>query len=166
MGYKLAGALAVMLMMLCGVTYWYYNDTQARIAILQDNNAKLETAVATNEETIISLQADYAAIQATNQALNEEFANIRRQNQVLADKLAKHDLGVLGAGKPTLVERIINRATDKAGRCFELLSGAKLTEEELNAENANKFNSECPWLYDSLVVPNRVQSVDPAPTTN
>jgi cell division protein FtsB len=157
MGFKLAGVMAIMLLMVCGVTYWYYTDTQERIAILQSNNAKLETAVATNEETISALQADYAAIQATNQALNDEFASIRRQNQVLADKLAKHDLGVLGSGKPGLVERIINKASGKAGRCFELLSGADLTETEKNAKNANAFNSECPWLYDTYRDAGRLQ---------
>ena len=77
--------------------YWYYNDTQERMAILQQNNAKLETAVMTSEATIDALQADYAAMQATNQQLNDEFAAIRRQNQVLADKLSRHDLGVLGS---------------------------------------------------------------------
>ena len=142
--------------------YLYYNDTQARIATLNENNAKLETAVMTSEAAIDALQADYAKMAATNEQLNNEFANIRRQNQVLADKLSEHDLGVLGANKPGLVERVINRASDKAGRCFELLSGAELTESEQNAKSANSFNSECPWLYDTLVVPNRVQSV---PTT-
>jgi hypothetical protein len=152
--------------MMAGVGYWYYNDTQERIAILNENNAKLETAVATSEATIDALQADYAAVQATNQQLNADFASIRRQNQVLADKLSRHDLGVLGSSKPGLVERVINGASDKAGRCFELLSGAELTEKEQNATSANSFNSECPWLYDTLVVPGRVQSTDTAPATD
>ena len=162
MGFKLAGIMFVLMGAMAFGGYLYYNDTQARIATLNENNAKLETAVMTSEAAIDALQADYAKMAATNEQLNNEFANIRRQNQVLADKLSKHDLGVLGANKPGLVERVINRASDKAGRCFELLSGAELTESEQNAKSANSFNSECPWLYDTLVVPNRVQSV---PTT-
>lgn len=154
--------MIVMAAMVAG-GYWYYNDTQARISTLTENNAKLETAVATSEATIDALQADYAKMAATNEQLNNEFANIRRQNQVLADKLSRHDLGVLGSSKPGLVERVINGASEKAGRCFELISGAELTEKEQNATSANAFNSECPWLYDTLVLPGRVQSND-APT--
>jgi hypothetical protein len=60
-------------------------------------------------------------------------------------------LGFLGSKKPALVEKIINAASDKVGRCFELLSGADLTDNERNAKDAKSFNSECPWLYDSLV---------------
>lgn len=149
-----------------GIGYWYYTDTQERMAILQENNAQLNIAVEVNEQTIDALQADYAKIQATNEELNKEFAQIRRQNAVLSDKLSKHDLGVLGSNKPGLVERVINNASKKAGRCFELLSGAELTDGEQNAKTAKAFNSECPWLFDTLVVDKRVQSVDNASTEN
>lgn len=139
-----------------GIGYWYYNDTQATISILTENNAKLETAVQLNEDTIKQMAADFAAANEQLQIVNEQFAAIQSQNRVLADKLSRHDLGVLGSNKPGLVERVINNATDNVGRCFELLTGAELTEEEKNATNGNAFNSECPWLYDSLVVPSRV----------
>ena len=86
------------------------------------------------------------------QKVNQEFANIRSQNNVLSKKLAKHDLAVLGAGKPGLVEKIINNASDKAGRCFEILSGAKLTQKEKEAKNGKAFNSECPWLWPGNTV--------------
>jgi len=162
MGYKLAVACGLMLLMVCGVSYWYYTDTQKRMAILQENNAKLEVAVQTSEATIDALQQDYARLAEVNQELNQEFAEIRRQNQVLSDKLEKHDLGVLAQNKPGLVERVIDKASDKAGRCFELLSGAELTEEEKNAKTENEFNSECPWLYDTYRDANRLQPIQPA----
>ena len=44
---RLAGILLVVILVMGGVGYWYYNDTQARMAILQDNNAKLNIAVQT-----------------------------------------------------------------------------------------------------------------------
>lgn len=163
MGFKLAGVLMIVMAVMVAGGYWYYNDTQERIAILNENNAKLETAVATSEATIDALQADYAKMQKTNEELNNQFSNIRRQNQVLADKLGKHDLGVLGASKPGLVERVINGASDKAGRCFELISGAELTEKEHNAKNARAFNSECPWLYDDYKSSGRLQPTEPGP---
>lgn len=134
-----------------GGFYWYYQDTQKRMAVLVENNVKLETAVQMNEETISSLQADYARANAEVNRINNEFQKIREQNRELSNKLARHDLGVLGSEKPELVQRIINGASDKVGRCFELLSGAPLTDKEKAATSDKDFNSECPWLYNELV---------------
>ena len=131
-----------------GIGYWYYNDTQARMAILQENNAKLEIAVATNEAALESLQADYASAQQQLTTLNEQYTAIRRQNQELANKLERIDLTAAAIANAEGIERAVNRGTVNAGRCFELLSGAALTEEERNAENGIAFNKECPWLYD------------------
>ena len=131
-----------------GIGYWYYTDTQKTIAILTENNAKLEMAVATNEETIKTMAADFAAANNELKRVNEEFNAIRQQNNRLASKLADFDLALLAASKPESIERAVNRGTYNAGRCFELLSGAALTEDEKNAQNGESFNKECPWLYD------------------
>lgn len=127
--------------------YYYYRDSQATIAILNQNNAKLEVAVQTNEAAIQSLQENYAKANQELGRVNDEFRMIRAQNEVLADKLAQHDLGVLGSSKPGLVTRVINNASEKAMRCFELLSGAELSSQEKEATSGQAFNSECPWLY-------------------
>jgi len=148
MGMKLAGVMALISFVMAGAFYWYYNDTQERMAILNENNAKLEVAVQTSEAAVESLQVDFQRANEELNKVNSEFASIRRQNQVLSDKLGRHDLGNLAENKPGLVERVINGASDKAGRCFELLSGAELTDKEMEAENGKQFNSECPWLFD------------------
>lgn len=139
--------LLVLLLGGSGLFYSYYNDTQARLAALVENNAKLEIAVQTNEAALKSVREDLVKANEETQKVNEEFSKIRAQNNVLANKLSRHDLGVLGAAKPALVEKIINKASAKVSRCFELLSGAELTEEERNATSAKTFNSECPWLW-------------------
>lgn len=145
---RLAGILLVVILVMGGVGYWYYNDTQARMAILQENNAKLETAVATNEAALESLQADYASAQQEISSLNEAYTAIRRQNQRLADKLQEIDLTAAAISNAESIERAVNRGSENAGRCFELLSGAELNDKERNAENGIAFNKECPWLYD------------------
>lgn len=146
---KVAGVLLVIILLMGGVGYWYYTDTQERMQILQENNAKLEIAVATNEEALESLQANYAKSQEELDSLNKEYQSIRRQNQQLADKLQKIDLTAAAIANPEGIEKAVNKGTINAGRCFELLSGAELTEEERNAENGKSFNKECPWLYDT-----------------
>jgi septal ring factor EnvC (AmiA/AmiB activator) len=148
MGMKLAAVMFLVMCAMGGIGYWYYNDTQQRMAILQENNAKLEIAVATNEEALESLQADYASAQNEIATLNEAYTAIRRQNQELADKLEKVDLTAAAIANAEGIERAVNRGTENAGRCFELLSGAELTEKERTAKNDIAFNKECPWLYD------------------
>jgi septal ring factor EnvC (AmiA/AmiB activator) len=148
MGYKLSAALLVVIAAMCGLGYWYYTSSQATIMQLTENNAKLDTAVKLNEETISSLQTDYARVNTELASLNEEYQAIRRQNQQLADKLQKIDLESAAVTNPEGIERAVNRGTENAGRCFELLSGAELTEKERTAKNDIAFNKECPWLYD------------------
>ena len=151
MGMKIAAATTLMMLMLCGAFWVYYQDTQERIAILNENNAKLEVAVATSEAAVASMQADIKRANEELSRVNTEFAAIRAQNNVLADKLAKHDLAVLGSEKPGLVERLVNRGTINAGRCFELLAGAPLTDKEKEATSGDAFNKECPWLWPGPV---------------
>ena len=131
-----------------GIGYWYYNDTQERLAILTSNNAKLNTAVELNEQTISSLEQDYAKASGELATLNEQYTSIRRQNQQLADKLQEIDLTAAAIANAESIERAVNRGTLNAGRCFELLSGAELNEKERNAQNGIAFNKECPWFYD------------------
>ena len=129
--------------------FWYYKDSQGRIAMLTENNAKLEVAVQTQTQALESIQADYARASEELTRVNDEFQVIRNQNNVLVSKLQEHDLGVLGAARPDSIQRVINNASKKALRCFELLSGAELTEAEKEANSAETFNSECPWLYSA-----------------
>ena len=94
-------------------------------------------------------------------SLNEAYTAIRRQNQQLADKLQEIDLTAAAIANAEGIERAVNRGTENAGRCFELLSGAELTEKERTAKNGIAFNKECPWLYDTY---KSRGLLDPAPT--
>ena len=149
MGAKLAIVMFMLLLGAGGIGYWYYNDTQERLAILTSNNAKLNTAVELNEQTISSLEEDFAKASSELATLNEQYISIRRQNQALAEKLERIDLTAAAIANAEGIERAVNRGTLNAGRCFELLSGAELNEKERTAENDIAFNKECPWLYDT-----------------
>lgn len=126
--------------------YWYYQDSQKRIMDLMANQAKLETAVAIQEATIKQQQEDMAKQAATLEKVNDAFAKAQADKQILTDKLMKHDLGKLAEKKPGLVEEKINRGTDNVGRCFEILSGAPLTDAERNATKKSEINNECPSI--------------------
>jgi hypothetical protein len=124
--------------------YWYYNDTQARIQILTENNANLETAVKTNEAAVKSMKADVRTAQAENVRINNQFEAGRARTRELESRLGKHDIGVLGEAKPGLVGNIVNKGTRDTQRCFEILSGSPLTKEELDATTKDKINTSCP----------------------
>lgn len=127
--------------------YMYVQNLQKNLEVAQANNAVLETAVTTNEKTISALQADYARVQQELQQVNAEFSATREQNNLLRDRLSNIDLGLLAQTKPNSIERAINQGTTNATRCFEILSGAALTDQEEQATNGKDFNKECPWLW-------------------
>jgi len=128
----------------------YFKHSQSQIAALIQNNAQLETAVATNEETIRNVQVLNEAANRELRRVNDELAASRQQNRELLGRLAANDLGAFGQTNPQGLERVINRASDNVLRCFELISGAELNEKERNATDGRTFNRECPWLFDTL----------------
>jgi hypothetical protein len=109
----------------------------------------LEVGIKTNEETIASLNNSIASSNAELTRINNAFSSSREQNRLLLDKLSKHDIGTLAAIKPKLVENIINEASSKSLRCFDIMSGAALTDKEKGAKDGKSFNSECPWLWSN-----------------
>ena len=120
-------ALLIILGLLGGVgygAYYYYKDTQARIATLTENSAKLEQATNTQKQTIDTLVADAAKFQELNKELNIKLDAAYDYKNTLIDKLRKHDLAKLSLKKPGLVEKKINRGTKKLFESFEKLSGA------------------------------------------
>ena len=104
--------------------YYYYKDTQARIATLTENSAKLEQAANTQKETIDTLVADAKKYQALNKELNIKLDAAHDYKNTLIDKLRKHNLAKLSLKKPGLVEKKINHGTKKLFESLEKLSGA------------------------------------------
>ena len=122
--------LIIVIALLGGVgygAYYYYKDTQARIATLTENSAKLEQATNTQKETIDTLVADAKKYQALNKELNIKLDAAHDYKNTLIDKLRKHNLAKLSLKKPGLVEKKINRGTKKLFESFEKLSGADPT---------------------------------------
>ena len=104
--------------------YYYYKDTQARIATLTENSAKLEQATNTQKETIDTLVADAKKYQALNKELNIKLEAAHNYKNTLIDKLRKHNLAKLSLKKPGLVEKKINRGTKNLFKSLENLTGA------------------------------------------
>jgi len=133
--------------------YKYVDNLQAensrlvsQNATLVANNAQLEQAIKDQQETIASLKADFDLQRVTLENTFRRFQDARDQVEALRNRLGEHELGYLASEKPKLVENIINNATSAVGRCFEIASGAPLTDAERNATLPSQINRECPEL--------------------
>jgi Na+-transporting NADH:ubiquinone oxidoreductase subunit NqrC len=104
--------------------YYYYKDTQSRIQTLTENNAKIMAAKAAQDNTINTLIEDREKFDELNKELQTKLDKANDYKNTLIDKLRKHDLAKLSMKKPGLVEKKINRGTEKLFRSLETLTGA------------------------------------------
>jgi cell division protein FtsB len=132
-----------------GLGYLYYKNTSDTIEKLRAENVAYTFAVDTQKKAIEALQQDYEAANQEIETVNQRFAESRARTSLLEAKLAEHEFEFLARSKPGLIENRINDASGNVNRCFEILTGSPLTEDERNARNARDFNSECPWLFPS-----------------
>ena len=82
-------------------------------AILKANQVKLEGAIETQKAVIENQKQDYEQIISINKELNDNIIEINKSKQILQNKLSKHDLNFLAVEKPGLIEKIINKGSDK-----------------------------------------------------
>lgn len=94
----------------------YVSSLQNQVATLQVNNAKLETAVRTQQETIKQAQADAERFQQLNTQLQADLNAANAGLDKLRQTLANHDLTKLVIAKPGLIETRINNATSELFR--------------------------------------------------
>ena len=107
---------------------YYYDTTQNKIAVLQDNNAKLELVAETNQSTINRLQEDNPKMNELSKELQSDLAEANKYKDELIEKLQKHDLTRLSLKKPGLIEKRINNGTKELFESFESLTGNTTTD--------------------------------------
>ena len=93
--------------------YMYYKDTQERIAILTENNAKLEVAAQLQEETINTMIEDVQRNAELNKELQRELQIAEGYGDQLRATLQKHNLTHLANKKPGLIEKRMQNATNR-----------------------------------------------------
>jgi hypothetical protein len=124
-------------------------------AILKGNQVKMEQALETQTKFIEQQKKDYEAILKANQEVNKLVGNLKKDIDDLDKRFNKgtRDLGKTAMERPEAMERIINKASDKALRCVEIAGGAKLTEAEKTATKKSEINSECPAIANPAYKP-------------
>ena len=107
--------LLIILGLLAGVgygAYFYYNDTQQRIATLRTNNAQLESSNKSLEVKITAMEKNIKKqIELTND-LNKDLEEAKKANTVIKDLLAQTDLVKNSLADPKASEARINEKVD------------------------------------------------------
>jgi chromosome segregation ATPase len=129
-----------------GVSYVY--KLKADNATLKSNQVKMEQALDAQAKYIEQQKKDFEDIMKANQEVNKLVGNLKKDIDDLDKRFNKgtRDLGKTAMERPDAMERIVNKASDKALRCVEIAGGSPLTEQEIKATKKSEINSECPAI--------------------
>ena len=98
--------------------YYLWNENQ----VLTANNAALETAVATQEEAIQTLQNDFTLQTEQLGALQKKSQEAQKEMNRYLDIFKRHNLTKIAAAKPGLIEPRANKATKEVFDGIEEIS--------------------------------------------
>ena len=112
-----------------GGGYFYYQDSQATIATLRDNNAKLSMVAETNQATITQLQKDAEEAMVRMEELAVRAKEAERYQDELISKFRRHNLTALALQKPGMIEKRVNNAVVKLGKELEEYTSDKPVED-------------------------------------
>ena len=124
-------AMIFVIALLGGAAYaakYYYDTTQATIAQLRQNNAKLEVANEENQATIQKMSEDAIRLNALTDQLGEDLRKAESYGDELRNTLNKHNLTHLANKKPGMIEKRMQNATDKLWDDLESITGNNPTD--------------------------------------
>ena len=146
-------AIILVIISAAGGGFLYVKALQKDLDTAKANIIKLEDAVQEQQDVILQQKEDFEDIiqirndlEDTNRMLETANKNLNEKFNKLNASGVRRDIGALSVTKPKSIERILNKDEVAERRCFEIIQGAKLTEEELNATKKSKINTVCPEL--------------------
>ena len=137
----------------------YVVKLRADNTILKANQIQLEQSIKSQAKVLAQQKQDFKEIMEANKEMNILVKNLQQDLRSLDKRFNKkdRDVGKIAEKRPSLVEKIINSASERAKRCVEIASGAPLTEAEINATKKSEINPECPALANPNYEPYAVQ---------
>jgi type II secretory pathway pseudopilin PulG len=152
--------LRAKLMMIVGVAvatmmlgFWlYYKNTQKRLQEAAAENARQAIQIQEQKAIQEQMEKDIKKGNELRQEVNKAMQQTQRSIDDMRAKFTPRTdpatgqtvtLGQKAVEKTDTVERAVNRGTFDQLRCFELVTGSPLTEEE---RNGTKTNSLCPEM--------------------
>ena len=151
--FNLTFIFVIILTLAGGGGYVYYQKSQQERAVLIAQAAVNNTKIALQQQALKQADADVRKINKILNNLEDKFQRSQEDYDNLVGRFNKvsknfgtRDIGKLAVNKPGLIAKVITRASAKALRCFEILSGSPLTNRELTATKLSEINSECPTI--------------------
>ena len=117
--------------------YMYYKDTQERISILTENNAKLEVAAQLQEETINTMIEDVERNAELNRELQDKLQLAEKYGDQLRNTLRKHNLTHLANKKPGLIERKMQNATNRLWDDLAIITDPNGGQSDAGTKDSN-----------------------------
>ena len=141
MGFKLSIVLSLALVALGGAFKLYYDKSEAekeamatQLQQAMDNQQLLENTIKGQnqqlEEQLAREQQSQARITELTTASQEAQAEVTE----LRGKFARHDLNMLSMAKPGLLEKLINRGTERVGKELSDITDPNQFDEENEPE--------------------------------
>lgn len=153
-------ALVLVLLASAGGGYLYVKKLQGDLDTAKANIVKLEDGINEQKAVIAQQEADFEAIIKVRNELEDVNRMLETANRNLNEKFNKlnasgerRDIGALSTSRPKSIERILNKDEVNERRCFEIIQGAELTEEEINATKKSQINTVCPELANPNYIP-------------
>jgi predicted phage gp36 major capsid-like protein len=147
MGLGIKIAIGVIILSMLGGSWVYIKALKAELQVAAEVQGKMQ-GVIDGQKAVMERQAeDLKKQQEINNDVNKKFADSQKAVGELQKKFEKRNFDQLTKKKPDAVEKKINRGTEYALRCNELVTGSPLTDEE---KTGKVRNSICRDLIELL----------------
>ena len=127
--WQISAGLGLVLALTLGAFKLHYDKSQAELDAFQirleqsiQNQKTLESTIEEQNDNLKQTIENHDLMLSQVERLQKE--NMEAQNEVtrIKKKFSKHDLNVLSMRKPLLMEKIVNKATQKVGEELEKIT--------------------------------------------
>lgn len=115
-------ALVFVVLAAAGGGLFYVKQLQSNLEIARLNNAKLESAIETSEQSLATLKADNARLNTLTDQLNTDLSKSEKYGDELRATLNKHNLTHLANKKPGLIQNRMQGKTDELWKDLESIT--------------------------------------------
>lgn len=106
-------------LILAGIGYVYYTQTQSKIEEQAQKLAVYKVAQQEQEKTIEALQTNLAVTTESLNNMSKRNAEIEAEKERYLSIFSKHNLTKLATAKPGLIEKRFNKGTDDVFKSIE-----------------------------------------------
>ena len=121
-------ALVFIVLAAAGGGLFYVKQLQSNLEIARLNNAKLESAIETSEQSLATLKADNIRLNTLTDQLNTDLSKSEQYGDELRATLNKHNLTHLANKKPGLIQNRMQGKTDELWKDLESITGSTPTD--------------------------------------